>query len=102
MQSRAASMTTLDKLAPSLTGRIRISTVICYASRSNCGRENPSPSVRCAGNICCLLVVVCAFVGSVDRENQPVKHRCRCRVNWARVFANPHVLPQHVHTEIEA
>src|SRR4029453_3093747 len=32
MQSRAASMTTLDKLDPSLTGRIRISTVICYAS----------------------------------------------------------------------
>src|SRR5712691_12794043 len=32
MQSRPASMTTLDKLGPSLTGRIRISTVICYAS----------------------------------------------------------------------
>src|SRR6266567_8612002 len=32
MQSRAASMTTLDKLDPSLTGRIRISTMICYAS----------------------------------------------------------------------
>ena len=31
MQSRAASMTTLDKLDPSLTGRIRISTMICYA-----------------------------------------------------------------------
>jgi len=32
MQSRAASMTTLDKLDPSLTGQIRISTMICYAS----------------------------------------------------------------------
>src|SRR5262249_33841867 len=32
MQGRAASMTTLDKLDPSLTGRIRISTMICYAS----------------------------------------------------------------------
>src|SRR2546425_3447667 len=32
MQSRAASLTTLDKLDPSLTGRIRISTMICYAS----------------------------------------------------------------------
>jgi hypothetical protein len=32
MQSQAASMTTLDKLDPSLMGRIRISTVICYAS----------------------------------------------------------------------
>ena len=32
IQSRAASMTTLDKLDPSLTGRIRISTMICYAS----------------------------------------------------------------------
>src|SRR5438552_15699454 len=31
MKSRAASMTTLDKLDPSLTGRIRISTMICYA-----------------------------------------------------------------------
>src|SRR5438552_588999 len=50
-----------------------------HGVRSNCGRENPSSSVRCAGNICCLLVVVCAFGGSVDRENQPVKHRCRCR-----------------------
>jgi hypothetical protein len=29
MQSRAASMTTRDKLDPLLTGRIRISTVIC-------------------------------------------------------------------------
>src|SRR6266436_2455867 len=52
-----------------------------HGVRSNCGRENPSSSVRCAGNICCLLVVVCAFGGSVDREKQPVKHRCRCRVN---------------------
>jgi hypothetical protein len=32
VQSRAASMTALDRLGPSLTGRIRISTVICYAS----------------------------------------------------------------------
>jgi hypothetical protein len=48
--------------------------------RSNCGMENPSPSVRWAGNIFCLLVLICAFGGSVDRENQPVKHRCRCRV----------------------
>jgi len=32
MQSRAASMTSLDKLDPSLTGMIRISTMICYAS----------------------------------------------------------------------
>jgi hypothetical protein len=32
MQSCAASMTPLDKLGPSLTGRRRISTVICYAS----------------------------------------------------------------------
>ena len=32
MQIRPASMTTSDKLDPSLTGRIRISTVICYAS----------------------------------------------------------------------
>jgi hypothetical protein len=32
MQSRSASMTTRDKLDPSLTGRIRISTVISYAS----------------------------------------------------------------------
>jgi len=31
-QSQPANMTTLDKLGPSLTGRIRISTVICYAS----------------------------------------------------------------------
>src|SRR5712691_3846928 len=49
--------------------------------RSNCGMENTSPSVRCAGNIFCLLVVICAFRGSVDRENQPVKYRCRCRGN---------------------
>src|SRR5712691_9032839 len=48
--------------------------------RSNCGMENTSPSVRCAGNIFCLLVLICAFGGSVDRENQPVKYRCRCRV----------------------
>src|SRR5215475_10625163 len=33
MQSRAASMTTLDKLDSSLPERIRISTMICYASR---------------------------------------------------------------------
>jgi acetolactate synthase-1/2/3 large subunit len=32
MQSRAASMTTFDRVGPSLTGRRRISTVICYAS----------------------------------------------------------------------
>jgi hypothetical protein len=32
MQSCAATMTTLAKLDPSLTGRIRISPVICYAS----------------------------------------------------------------------
>jgi len=32
MQNRAASMTTLDKLDPSLMGRIRISTMMCYAS----------------------------------------------------------------------
>ena len=32
MESRPDSMTTRDKLDPSLTGRIRISTVICYAS----------------------------------------------------------------------
>ena len=31
-QSQPASMMTLDKLSPSFTGRIRISTVICYAS----------------------------------------------------------------------
>ena len=31
-QSQPASMMTLDKLGPSLTGRIRISTAICYAS----------------------------------------------------------------------
>src|SRR5262249_30160180 len=31
MQHRAASMTTRDKLDPSWTGRIRISTRICYA-----------------------------------------------------------------------
>jgi hypothetical protein len=37
MQSRAASMTTLDRLGRSLMGRIRISTVICYAS--NCRRR---------------------------------------------------------------
>jgi hypothetical protein len=36
MQSRAASMTTLDRFSPSLTGRIRISTVICYASCGQC------------------------------------------------------------------
>ena len=36
IQSRAASMTTLDKLDPSLTGRIRISTMICYASHPRC------------------------------------------------------------------
>src|SRR5713101_3389663 len=52
--------------------------------RSNCGMENTSPSVRCAGNIFCLLVVICAFGGSVDRENQPVKYRCRCRDIIAR------------------
>jgi hypothetical protein len=47
--------------------------------------ENTSPSVRCAGNIFCLLVVICAFGGSVDRENQPVKYRCRCRVTFLEV-----------------
>jgi hypothetical protein len=31
MQSHAASMTTITRLDPSLTGRIRISTMICYA-----------------------------------------------------------------------
>src|SRR5205823_2022171 len=31
-QSQPASMMTLDKLSPSFTGRIHISTVICYAS----------------------------------------------------------------------
>jgi hypothetical protein len=31
-QSLPASMTTLDKLGPSLTRMIRTSTVICYAS----------------------------------------------------------------------
>ena len=31
-RSRATSMMTLDKLDPSLTGQIRISTMICYAS----------------------------------------------------------------------
>ena len=31
-QSRPGSMTTLDKLSPSLTRMIRISTVLCYAS----------------------------------------------------------------------
>ena len=34
-QSQPASMMTLDKLSPSFTGRIRISTVICYASNVN-------------------------------------------------------------------
>ena len=54
-----------------------------HGVRANCGREHPASSVRGAGNICCLLVGVCAFGGSVDRENQPVKHRCRCRVSFA-------------------
>ena len=35
-QSQPASMMTLDKLSPSFTGRIRISTVICYAFSSYC------------------------------------------------------------------
>src|SRR5882672_6529486 len=47
--------------------------------------ENTSPSVRCAGNIFCLLVVICAFGGSVDRENPPVKYRCRCRANVSKL-----------------
>src|SRR2546425_4436955 len=40
---------------------------------------NTSPAVRYAGNIFCLLGLLCAFGGSVGRENQPVKCRCRCR-----------------------
>src|SRR6266853_1626056 len=40
MQSRVASMTTLDKFDPSWTGRIRISTVICYASVESQGQVN--------------------------------------------------------------
>ena len=43
-QSQPASMMTLDKLSPSFTGRIRISTVICYASVTDCPVSLPPGS----------------------------------------------------------
>jgi hypothetical protein len=47
-QSLPASRTTLDKLGPSLTRMIRISTVICYAShRAYLGRTRNCTGLHC-------------------------------------------------------
>ena len=45
MQSRAARMTTVDRLGPSLTGRICVSTVVCYASSRHCPPCRGEPTI---------------------------------------------------------
>ena len=67
-QSRPASMTTLDKLGPSLTGRIRIRTVICYASICAC-------IVGCA--------MSCPSMSKDTRVQTPVPLRRRLRLQAA-------------------
>jgi hypothetical protein len=41
---------------------------------------NPSPAVRQAGNICCLLVIERVSRSSISSGGSHVKDRCRCRV----------------------
>src|SRR2546427_5137165 len=48
-------------------------------TRSNVGIAKPSPPVRQAGNIWCLLVIREVYRRSVPSGCAQVKYRCRCR-----------------------
>jgi hypothetical protein len=88
MQSRPASMTTRDKLDPSLTGRIRISTVICYASMRIPAPEPATTAITGHGPHALVNEAEVVYHPSHHRQRSHAWHSLRSSGPWYYPFVD--------------